>query len=164
VNSSIISPTPVNPIITGIDLNGAGNANFPLFEAVSGLSYNCFNYGCDKSQLATATDSFNSTWAGKKALNGATIPKLTLPSNYDLGTPVFSQDFRVSKEFAAKERYRFMAFAEFFNAFNIANLTYAATPTLNSSAFGQPTGRVGQASTFGSFGPRAVQVGARFSF
>src|SRR5579864_9355395 len=164
VNSAIISSTPVTPIITGIDLNGAGNTSFPLFEAVSGLSYNCFNYGCGKAQLAAAADSFNATWAGKRALNGTTIPKLTLPSNYDLGTPIFSQDFRVSKEIAVKERYRFIAFAELFNAFNIANLTYAATPTLNSSAFGQPTGRVGQASTFGSFGPRAVQVGARFTF
>jgi hypothetical protein len=114
--------------------------------------------------LTSAIDSFNSSWFGKKALNGATIQKLTLPSNYDLGTPIFSQDFRVSKELALKERYRFMVFGEFFNAFNIANLTYAATPTINSSAFGQPTGRVGQASTFGSGGPRAIQVGGRFSF
>jgi hypothetical protein len=164
VNSSIIAATPVNPIITGIDLNGSGNTSFPLFEAVSGLSYNCFNYGCGKSDLATGVDSFNSTWAGKKALNGATIPKLTLPSNYDLGTPIFSQDFRVTKELALKERYRFMVFGEFFNAFNIANLTYAAAPTLNSAAFGQPTGRVGQSSTFGSGGPRAIQIGGRFSF
>src|SRR5579864_3121375 len=164
VNSSIISSTPVNPIISGIDLNGAGNTSFPLFEAVSGLSYNCFNYGCGKPELAAGIDAFDSTWAGKKALNGATIPKLTLPSNYDLGTPIFSQDFRVTKELTVKERYRFLVFGEFFNAFNIANLTYATTPTLNSSAFGQPTGRVGQASTFGSGGPRAIQVGGRFTF
>src|SRR5262249_40193757 len=118
VNSSIISATPVNPIINGIDLNGAGNTNFPLFEAVSGLSYNCFNYSCGKSDLRSAIDSFNSNWAGKKALNGATAPKLTLPSNYDLGTPIFNQDFRVTKEFVVKEKYRFMAFGEFFNAFN----------------------------------------------
>ena len=43
-----------------------------------------------------------------------------------------------------------------FNAFNVANLT--------SSTFGQPTGRVGQASTFGSGGPRANQVGGRITF
>jgi hypothetical protein len=55
-----------------------------------------------------AIDSFNSTWAGKKALNGATVPKLSLPSNYDLGTPIFNQDFRVTKEFVVKERCRFM--------------------------------------------------------
>ena len=38
VNSSIISPTPANPVITGIDLNGAGNTTFPLSEAVPSTS------------------------------------------------------------------------------------------------------------------------------
>jgi hypothetical protein len=33
-----------------------------------------------------------------------------------------------------------MVFGEFFNAFNIANLTYATTPTLKSSAFGSLRG------------------------
>jgi hypothetical protein len=164
VNSSVISANPVNPVISGIDLNGAGNTTYPLSEAVSGVSYNCFNYGCDKSTLTGAISTFNSTFAGNKAMNGATIPALSLPSNFDLGTPIFSQDFRATKEFAFKERYRFSLFGEFFNAFNIANLTYAASPTLNSSAFGQPTGRVGQSSTFGSGGPRAIQVGGRFTF
>ncbi|HWE50176.1 MAG TPA: carboxypeptidase-like regulatory domain-containing protein [Bryobacteraceae bacterium] len=164
VNSSIISATPVNPVISGIDLNGAGNTSFPLFEAVSGLSYNCFEAGCSKSQLASAVSSFNSTWAGKKALNGATVPTLTLPSNYDFGSPIISQDFRITKEFAYHERYKLQVFGEFFNAFNISNLTYGAF-TLNSpTTFGQPTARVGQASTFGSGGPRAIQVGGRFSF
>jgi hypothetical protein len=168
VNSSFISATPVNPIVTGIDLNGSGNTNFPLFEAVPGLSFNCFNYGCGKGDAADAIDYWNSNIAtaatGKKARNGATVPTLALPSNYDLGTPIFSQDFRITKEFSVRERFRFMAFGEFFNAFNIANLTYSVTPVINSAAFGQPTGRVGQASTFGSGGPRSIQVGGRFSF
>ncbi|HTS46589.1 MAG TPA: carboxypeptidase-like regulatory domain-containing protein [Bryobacteraceae bacterium] len=164
VNSSIISSNPVNPIITGIDLNGSGNTNYPLFEAVPGLSYNCFNAGCGKSDLVKAVNAFNSTLAGTKALNGATIPKLTIPSDYGFGTPIFSQDFRITKELKFKERFTFMVFGEFFNAFNIANLTYSAAPILNSSAFGQPTGRVGQSSTFGSGGPRAIQVGGRFTF
>ena len=164
VNSSIISSTPVNPVITGIDLNGSGNTTYPLSEAVSGLTYNCFNYGCDKSDLVAAVNTFNSTLAGTKARNGATVPKLTVPSDWGLGTPIFSQDFRITKELRFKERFNFMVFGEFFNAFNIANLTYSATPVLNSAAFGQPTGRVGQASTFGSGGPRAIQVGGRFTF
>jgi hypothetical protein len=168
VNSSIVSATPINPIITGIDLNGSGNTNFPLSEAVPGLTYNCFNYGCGKSDLAKAIATFNTTVAtaatGKRAMNGATIPTLSLPSNYDLGTPVFSQDFRITREVAIRERYRISAFVEFFNAFNIANLVYNGSPTINSVAFGQPTGRVGQGSTFGSGGPRAVQVGTRFMF
>lgn len=32
---SMIGASPVESIITGIDLNGAGNASFPLFEAFS---------------------------------------------------------------------------------------------------------------------------------
>jgi len=164
VNSSIISATPVNPIITGIDLNGAGNTSFPLSEAVPGLRYNCFNYGCSKSDLARAVNTFNSNVAGTRARNGAIVPKLTLPSQYDLGTSIFTQDFRITKELPIKERFKFTMFGEFFNAFNIANLTYSTLPTLNSAAFGQPTGRVGQGSTFGSGGPRAIQVGSRFTF
>ena len=54
-------------------------------------------------------------------------------------------------------------FYEFFNLLNIGNLTYGNL-VLNSSAFGIPTARVGQTSTFSSGGPRAEQVGARISF
>jgi hypothetical protein len=163
INSSIISRNPVTPIISGIDLNGSGNTSFPLNLAVPGLPYNCFNYSCGNDQLAAAVATFNSTLAGTKALNGATIPTLTLPAHYQLGAPVIDQDFRLTKEFAYKERYRLQVFGEFFNAFNIANLTYGNT-VLNSGSFGQPTVRVGQSSTFSSGGPRAIQVGSRFTF
>jgi hypothetical protein len=77
----------------------------------------------------------------------------------------------VTKNFTFKERYKVSVFGEFFNAFNIANLSYP-TFTLDTSsspntppatfAFGQPTNRT--QSIFGSAGPRAIQVGARFSF
>ena len=71
-----------------------------------------------------------------------------------------------------------------FNAFNISNLTGNSTgldvssnpsavcaqgsvtltnnPNAIACEFGQATGRAGQ--TFGSSGPRAVQIGARFTF
>ena len=78
----------------------------------------------------------------------------------------------MTKKFTFKERYTISVLGEMFNAFNIANLTYpsaaftldsmAANPATQTYAFGQPTQRVLQ--TFGSGGPRAVQVGARFSF
>jgi hypothetical protein len=165
LNSSIISSTPVSPVITGIDLNGSGNTTYPLTFAVPDqhLGYACFNVGCSQSDLQKAVDDFNTNVAGTKAKNGVTVPKITLPSNYHLGAPIINQDVRLTKEFAYKERYRLQVFGEFFNILNIGNTTYTNV-TLNSSAFGQPTARVGQASTFSSGGPRAIQVGARFSF
>lgn len=68
INSSIISANPVNPTISGIDLNGSGNTSYPLAFAVPGLSYGCFNAGCDESQLSSAVATFNSTLAGTKAM------------------------------------------------------------------------------------------------
>src|SRR5579863_1029434 len=167
LNSSIISPTPVTPIISGVDLNGSGTTNFPLSEADPKLSYNCFNAGCGKSDLAAAVSYFNTTWAGKKAMNGVTIPSLALPANYSLGQSIISQDMRLTKEFIYKERYKLAVLGEAFNLFNIANLSgynFALDPvkTTQTFAFGQPNSRGNQ--VFGSGGPRAFQFGARFSF
>jgi hypothetical protein len=167
LNSSIISPTPTMPTISGVDLNGSGNTTFPLSEADPNLSYNCFNAGCGKGDLAAAVAYFNSNWAGKKAMNGVTIPTLVLPPNYSLGQSTISQDMRLTKEFLYKERYKLAVFGEGFNLFNIANLSgynFALDPvkTPQTFAFGQPTSRGNQ--VFGSGGPRAFQFGARFSF
>jgi len=115
-------------------------------------------------------DAFNSTYAGTKNANGGTINPVALPSDYQLGDPSISQDFRVTKVFKYRERARLAIFGEVFNAFNIANLSgysYAldtrnANPAAQVFNFGQPTQRVNQ--TFGSGGPRAFQIGARFSF
>src|SRR5262249_46459333 len=103
LNSSLISATPAVPLINGIDLNGAGNVAFPLAFAVPGLQYGCFNYSCGSSDLQKAVDTFNSTLAGTKALNGAAVPRLALPTNYHLGAPIVDQDIRVTKEFRYKE-------------------------------------------------------------
>ncbi len=158
LNSSIISRTPVMPVVPGVDLSGTGaTTSGPL----PGVAYNCFNDGCGKAQLAAAVAAFNSTYAGTKAPNGTLIPTLVLPSSYQFGSPTYTQDFRLTKVFAYRERYRLSLFGEMFNAFNIANLT-GYSYNLNSSGFGQPSSRAVQ--TFGSGGPRAVQIGARVQF
>jgi hypothetical protein len=184
LNSSMISRSPVMPTVSGpIDFNGSGNTSPALSLLDPNIGYNCFNSGCGKAQLQQAVAYYNENYAGKTALNGAVAPYVVLPPKYGLSQPIISQDMRITKEFAFKERYRLSVFGEFFNVLNVANLTvtnYAldqvayGTPGVSVSngivtppagqtySFGQPTSRVQQ--VFGSGGPRAIQVGARFSF
>ena len=167
VNSSILSRNPVTPVTTNIDLSGTGIVGS---GPIPGVSYNCFNVGCGKSDLASAVAAFNAAYAGKKAPNGTTIPSYIVPPDYQFGDPTYAQDFRLTKTFTLKERYKFMIMGEFFNAFNVANLTgysvnldtVKANPAQQTFAFGQPTQRSSQ--IFLSGGPRAEQVGARFTF
>jgi hypothetical protein len=49
-----------------------------------------------------------------------------------------------------------------FNVFNVANLGGYSFNLSNTATFGQPTNRASQ--VFGSGGPRALQLGTRFSF
>ena len=169
VNSSYISRTPVEPVIPNIALPGFDAAP-QQNQTLPGLAYNCLNSGCGKTDLANAVSAFNSTYAGTKDSQGHIIPQLVLPSDYQFGDPTFSQDFRLTKNFAIKEKYKLSVFGEMFNAFNIANLSgysftldaKAAPGTTQSFSFGQPTQRAFQ--SFGSAGPRAVQIGGRISF
>ena len=99
-----------------------------------------------------------------------TIPALALPPSFNFGRTFNSQDVRLTKQFTVKEKYRFQVFGEMFNVLNYFNPTgynFNLDPKASSAAaqtynFGQPTARFGQ--VFGSGGPRAVQVGGRFSF
>jgi hypothetical protein len=157
--SAMSSRGPFQPSITGVDLDGDGITTTPI----PGVSYNCFNRGCDKSDLATAVAAWNQKYpAGSKDARGQNIPQLTLPSNYEFGDSFSSQDVRVTKSFTWKDRYKLSVFAEMFNVFNIANLGGYSGTLNNPTTFGQPTQRASQ--VFGSGGPRALQLGARVSF
>ena len=168
VNNSIISRTPVTSSVSNLFLPGTvpGGSSFPL----PGLTYGSLNAGTDKAGLTALVNTFNTTIAGTKDAKGAPIQPVTLPSDYQFGDPFYTQDFRVTKIFTYKERYKLNIFGEVFNAFNIANLTgYGFTldnknpnAAAQTFAFGQPTQRIQQ--TFGSGGARAFQVGARYIF
>lgn len=186
VNSAILSRTPVEPLIPGVDILGQetnNGGNTALSIVTPGNQFNCFGYSCGKGELVKAVQYFNANWAGKTGGDGNPIPTVVIPPDFQFGDPIFSQDFRITKNFSFKERYKFSVFGEFFNAFNIANLVYPnfALDTLaqgctltngayascaggasQSYSFGQPTNR--QANIFGSSGPRAIQVGGRFTF
>ena len=156
--SAMSSRGPLMPSVTGVDLDGDGTTTEPII-GVKG--YNCFNRGCGKSDLEAAVALWNRTYAGKQDSRGQNIPQLSLPSNYEFGDNFSSQDLRLTKTFTWKDRYRLAIFGEMFNIFNIANLS-GYNFTVNNALFGQPTQRATQ--VFGSGGPRALQVGGRFSF
>jgi hypothetical protein len=173
VNSSVLTRGPETAYIAG-DILGTGDSNAAgtaISTLVPNLQFNCFGYSCGKGALTAAVATYNSTYAGKTAPNGSTNPYAYVPSNFQFGAPTISQDFRLTKVFTYKERYKLSLFGEVFNAFNIANLTYTSFSLGTSSSpnappaynpYGQPSGRT--ANIFGSGGPRSFQIGGRFSF
>jgi hypothetical protein len=165
--SAMATKGPVNPTVTNIDLTGSGGSTT---MTLPGLGYNCLNAGCSRTDLQQAVNTFNLTYAGKKDARGQIISPLVLPQNYSTGRFFDSQDLRVTKKFTVKERYSLSIFGEMFNIFNYFNPsqfnfnidTQNSNPAAQTYAFGQATQRVGQ--VFGSGGPRAGQIGARFQF
>jgi hypothetical protein len=145
------------PSVSNVDLNGDGTTTTPI----PGVEFNCFNRGCGKDDLQAAVAAWNQQFAGQRDARGQLIPALTLPASYEFGDGFSSQDVRVSKHFTWRERYKLSVFAEMFNVFNVANLS-GYNFNLASGVFGQPTQR--QSQVFGSGGPRALQLGARFNF
>jgi carboxypeptidase family protein len=165
--SAMASRGPVMPRVTSVDLDGDGKAT----EPIPGVDYNCFNRGCGKSDLAEAIQMWNTTYLDSKDARGLPIPQLALPPSYEFGDSFHSQDIRLTKRFSfgENERFTLAVFGEVFNVFNIANLSgyNFNLDTVQSSSqqgfgFGQPTQRIQQ--VFGSGGPRALQIGGRFSF
>lgn len=157
---------PITAVVPGIDLTGSGIANTPL----PGIPVNGLTRGYGEGDLTTAVANWNSTYAGKKDARGTSIPQLALPQNYGLGDPTNTEDIRLTKRFTFAERYRLAVCVEMFNVLNIANLggynfnldSAAPAGRPQTYSFGQPTQRITQ--VFGSGGPRALQVFAKFTF
>jgi hypothetical protein len=159
--SSIGSRGPYRPSVSGVDLDGDG------LDAAFLPGWMVPDRNPTREKLQAAVDAWNSAYPDlangqrPRTPRNQVIPRLTLPDTYSFGENFFSQDLRVTKWFAFRERYRLSVFGEGFNIFNIANLG-GISSSVNSAGFGVPTSRAGQ--VFGSGGPRAFQLGARFSF
>ena len=77
---------------------------------------------------------------------------------------------RLSRLITIGENFKLTFIGEVFNIFNISNLaSYGASldplagpGQQQAITFGQPSGRIGQ--VFGSGGPRAFQLAAKFTF
>ena len=156
--SAMASKTPVMPTIANVDLDGDGTAT----TAIPGVDFNCFNVGCGDEELADAVAQFNQRYGGQRDARNQPIAPLALPSSYEFGDGFSSQDVRVTKTFAFNGTLKLAVFGEVFNVFNIANLGGYSYNLSNTATFGQPTNRASQ--VFGSGGPRAFQIGGRFTF
>jgi hypothetical protein len=137
--STLISRPPVQPIVSGISINGSDTSSSGHF-ALPGMEYNQFLSHDDLQRLV---DQYNSKYAGTLTPAGAAgitanqkFPALSLPSHYNLGHDFTSQDIRVSKAFRFHERYEFRLIGEGFNILNIGNLTLDSF-NLASPAFGR---------------------------
>jgi hypothetical protein len=156
--SAMASRGPVMPTVSSVDLDGDGISTTPI----PGVEFNCFNRGCGPDDLARAVEAFNQQYAGRRDARNQPIPQLVLPASYEFGDGFSSQDVRVTKTFTLRGTRRLAVFAEAFNVFNVANLGGYSYNLNNTATFGLPTNRASQ--VFGSGGPRAFQLGARFTF
>jgi hypothetical protein len=156
--SAMSSRAPVMPSIANVDLDGDGTNTTPI----PGVDFNCFNFGCDEDDLAQAVAEYNRLYAGARDARGQPIAAIALPAEYEFGDNFSSQDIRMTKTFNLGGTNKLAVFAEVFNVFNIANLGGYSFNLSNTATFGQPTNRASQ--VFGSGGPRAVQLGGRFTF
>ena len=156
---------PIEPFISGVDLTGSGTvaAGETGGTPLPGIGYNEFGISAGKAEMAQLVNQFNQNYAGKTTTTG-TIPTIVLPSTWGFPRSFNSQDLRVTKVFnLGTERAKLSILGECFNIFNIANLGgYSYNLTSSGGGFGVPTSR--DSNIFGSGGPRAFQLAARFTF
>jgi hypothetical protein len=157
LNFSYSNAPPFSPIVGGIDFNGDGTTGDLLPGTTTGL----FNRGLGRPDLVRFVDYFNQNYALKADSHGRIIPRIKLPAGYSFDHGYQSLDLRLSRTFVFGERWSLRAIVEVFNLYNAANLS-GYSNDLTNAAFGQPTARFAQ--LFGSGGPRAFQLAARFGF
>jgi len=129
---------------------------------------------------AAELNAFIASVNSSGGVNGQPLPLVS--SNAEFNDNFSSLDIRLAKTFTFGERFRLEPIVEMFNVFNMTNILGVSNtnysgfsnvlirdsdvPTdpgfLHSSAFGRSVTTAG--GVFGSGGPRAVQLGAKFSF
>jgi len=156
---------PIEPTISGVDLNGNGAyaAGETGGAPLPGIGYNQFGISAGKAELTQLVNQFNQNYAGKTTTTGK-VPTIALPSAWSFPRSYNSQDLRVTKVFKlGTERAKLTILGECFNVFNIANLGgYSYNLGSDPRGFGVASSRA--SNIFGSGGPRAFQLAARFTF
>jgi hypothetical protein len=163
--TSFQSVGPIEPIVSGVDLNGNGAVENGEASGspLPGIGYNQLGVNEGKAALIQAVNEFNQNYAGKTTTTGVISP-IVLPANWSLPRSFNSQDIRVTKVIKlGTERAKLSLIGECFNVFNIANLGgYSYNLGPSGAGFGVATSA--QGNVFGSGGPRAFQLAAKFNF
>jgi hypothetical protein len=166
--STYLSRTPVAPVINGFDNTGTNTTNTGYTPLLGIMGQGYAGY-LTNDQLRDMVNQYNSQFAGTLTPAGAAgvsanqrYPRITLPTDFQLGDNFSSQDVRVTKTFNLSGHTDLRLIGECFNVFNISNVNNFNYNLVVPATFGKPNQRVGQ--TFGSGGPRAFQVAARLSF
>lgn len=160
--SSMGTRGPYRPQLGSVDLDGDG------LDTAFLPGWNVPDRNPTKERLEKAVAGWNAAYPDlpngqrPRTSRGQAIPRLSLPADYSFGDNFSSQDIRLTKIIQFRERYKLNLFVEGFNVFNIANLGGISNSLNNPASFGIPTSRASQ--VFGSGGPRAFQLGGRFSF
>ncbi|MGD0364934.1 MAG: carboxypeptidase regulatory-like domain-containing protein [Bryobacteraceae bacterium] len=155
--TSFQSVGPIEPFISGVDLNGNGavEAGETGGTPLPGVGYNQLGVNEGKAALIAAVNQFN---------QGHPNEQLALPANFSFPRSFNSQDIRLTKVInLGTERAKLSLIGECFNVFNIANLGgYSYNLGSSAAGFGVPTSA--DSNIFGSGGPRAFQFAAKFNF
>jgi hypothetical protein len=156
-NVSAASAPPFSPYVNGVDFDRDGTTN----DLLPGTMVNQFGRGATRQDLVALVERYNAQRAQWTIPGVQTAPVLTLPGRYSFDDHFFSADVRVTRRFTLRPG-RVEVFGEVFNLFNTANLVDYDNNLRATETFGQPGARFTQ--VFGSGGPRAGQIGARFAF
>jgi hypothetical protein len=165
--SQMVSKPPLTTLITGADLDGDGISTTIL----PGASFRGFGRSLGESELRALVDQFNTTFptavTGRRTARNQVILPIALPDNFDNGDVFISQDLRLTRLIRFREDVQLQVIGEAFNIFNFSNLagyggTFNQIDAGGQPTFGSPSTRAG--GVFGTGGPRAFQLAARFTF
>jgi hypothetical protein len=151
-----------------VDLSGTGSSATYLPGTSAGTIGRSIR---SVDQINDLINNYNNTLAGGVDPFGTPLQRLALlPADTPIsGDWLHSQDVRLTKTIAFKERMKVQLIGEVFNVFNFANLTNIGDVVLapEGTAPGdittlRPTQRTN--GVFGTGGPRSFQFGARITF
>lgn len=153
--------SPILTLASGVPMDiilPDGSSRIPLLQR---------NAGGRLFKTANELNAFIQNVNANGGINGNLLPLASADAKFN--DNFSSLDFRISKTFTFKERFRLEPILEVFNVFNTTNILGVSNTNysgfgnvLGTSNFGKPITTAG--GVFGSGGPRSFQIGGRFTF